>query len=196
MIYEAFKIFAFSQVLLCEGSSFWNADIYLSTWTGEECVCEGRMDRERFYNSEESSRCWINTEPTAESNRQHKLLSVVWQRGGCNLRLSLAWPHFPSTRDCQGIYSIKVQKCKSTALTGIVGGEQLRVPNWKGRQTLKVTSLEIFSASYVFWTSLPLWHGLLVFRKVFAQALLWWIIFAGIHMKTKCVRDRDLAGLS
>lgn len=40
-------------------------------------MCEGRMDREMFYNSEESRRCWTNTEPTAESNRQNKLLSVV-----------------------------------------------------------------------------------------------------------------------
>lgn len=32
-------------------------------------MCEGRMDRDKFHNLEKISRCWGNTEPTAESNR-------------------------------------------------------------------------------------------------------------------------------
>lgn len=75
-----FLYFAFLPTCFWEGDSFWGADMYVSRWIGEDCVCEGGTDRERFHNSEEISRCWAKTEPTAESNRQHKLLSLMWQK--------------------------------------------------------------------------------------------------------------------
>lgn len=56
-------------MLLREGNNFWSVDIFLSMWIGQECVHEGKMERDKFHNLEKISRCWGNTQPTAQSNK-------------------------------------------------------------------------------------------------------------------------------
>lgn len=43
-------------------------------------MCEGRMDRERFHNSEKMSRCWANTEHTAQKQTAQIAFSGVTEK--------------------------------------------------------------------------------------------------------------------